>query len=65
MVYHYINGTPATYNEKASALTLSLFSAWICPECNTYLAKNSLICLNACHISVAEYRKFTQGLKYK
>lgn len=59
-----INGKPATFDDKQSEFMAEIFSAWKCPECGAYLAKGSLICLNACHLSAASLRNFQNGLAH-
>lgn len=58
----YINGKPAIKDQNPTDLTLDLFAPYRCPECNAHLAKDSLICLNACHLSAAANRRFQAGL---
>lgn len=62
----HINDKPATYDEgyaksPVGKLMGDVLSAWRCPECNACLAPSG-ICLNACHLSAASYRRFQQGL---
>ena len=58
----YINGKRAIRDGNPSEFTLKLFSQWRCPECDAHLAKDSTICLNACHLSAAANRRFQAGL---
>jgi len=64
----YINGKPAKRCEdpecclcKTSEMKDAL-SEWLCPECGSHLGKDTLICLNGCHLSAASFRRFQQGL---
>jgi hypothetical protein len=52
----YINGKKAVKSNKKPLL--DCLSEWCCPECGANLAKDSLICLNACHLSAASSRRF-------
>lgn len=52
----YINGKPAIWDDNPPLL--DCLSQWRCPECNSALSAEGLICLNACHLSAASYRCF-------
>ena len=64
----YINGKPAKKCEEKdccmcqSTAMKEALSEWLCPECGAHLGKTSLICLNACHLSAAAFRRFQNGL---
>lgn len=58
----YINGKPAIKDENVYPGFEDVFAPWRCPECNAFLSKDNLICLNACHLSVASFRRFQEGL---
>jgi len=52
----YINGKRAVKSDKKPLL--DCLSEWCCPECGANLSKETLICLNACHLSAASSRRF-------
>ena len=56
----WINGKPALLDENEPLL--DCFSRWLCPECDANLSADTLICLNACHLSAAADRRFRQAL---
>lgn len=56
----YINGKKAVKSDKKPFFDCQ--SEWLCPECGTNLTKDTLICLNACHLSAASYRRFNNLL---
>jgi hypothetical protein len=60
----HVNGKPAIPDDKVPGLVdgKPLFSQWRCPECNAHLSAESNICLNACHLSEAGYRRFQSGI---
>jgi hypothetical protein len=58
----YINGKPAIKDENVYAGFEDVYAPWRCPECNAFLSKEHLICLNACHLSAASFRRFQRGL---
>ncbi len=59
----FINGKPAIHNPENNSFK-DIFSDWQCPECGSYLSPEpALICLNACHLSAASYRRFHQQLR--
>jgi hypothetical protein len=58
----YINGQPATKCEEEDCFhTVLDLSDNICPDCHAHLAKNG-ICLNACHLTGAQFRTFQQEI---
>lgn len=54
----YINDKPAIWDPKPPLLAPAL-SQWRCPECDANLG-SELICLNACHLTAAQLRRFNQ-----
>ena len=56
----FINGKPAIWDEGEPLL--DCLSHWRCPECSAALSANGLICLNACHLSAASYKRFMNML---
>lgn len=60
----YINGKPALLDENPPVMVNGepLFSQYRCPECNAHLSAESQICLNACHLSAAAYRRLNTGI---
>lgn len=64
----FINGKPATKCEEKdccmcqSTAMKEALAPWMCPECGAHLGKSNLICLNACHMSAAAFRRFQNGL---
>lgn len=58
----YINGKPARYDPMSSDNPLrGALSDYRCPECNARLGVEHQICLNACHLTAASYRRFLGG----
>lgn len=57
----YINGKPAIWDVKEPLL--DSLSQWKCPECDAHLSAEGLICLNACHLSAAQFRRFQDQMR--
>lgn len=60
-----VNGKLATLDESIDMATdfmADVLSAYRCPECGARLSAEYLICLNACHLSVALHRRMNRGL---
>lgn len=59
----YINGKKAIWDGKSHIEGMGkVFSQYRCPECNAHLSVDSMICLNACHLSAASNRRFQAGI---
>ncbi len=63
----HINGKPASRcdcpaDSCPGVLMPGSQSPWLCPECGAHLSPSG-ICLNACHLTAAQLRKFEQGLR--
>lgn len=58
----FINGKPAILDtpEDKTVLLDGAFSEWRCPECNARLSGEGMICMNACHLSAASFRRFQE-----
>lgn len=52
----YINGKPAIWDERPPLI--DCLSHWRCPECSAALYADTLICLNACHLSTQDSVNF-------
>lgn len=57
----HINGKPAQPKPVMAGMEGAL-APWSCPECGANLSAELLICLNACHLSAASYKRFLSGL---
>jgi hypothetical protein len=62
----HINGKPAARCVDKSKCYCGLLgdavSEWKCPECGAHLSPSN-ICMNACHLSGAAYRRLQNGLR--
>lgn len=60
----HVNGKAAILDDKEPILINGqpLFSPYRCPECNAHLSAGTNICLNACHLSAAAYRRLQSGI---
>jgi hypothetical protein len=58
----YINGKRARLDrpkrDKKLELLDGAFSVYRCPECDARLSGKDMICLNACHLSAASFKRF-------
>lgn len=57
----FIHGEKAIWDEKKPLL--DCFSQWLCPKCKANLSADSLICLNACHLSDKSKARFHTVMK--
>lgn len=62
----HINGKPASrctceHEGCPAVLIPNALAPWLCPECGAHLAASG-ICLNACHLTAAQLRRFEQGM---
>lgn len=64
----FINGKPAEHctcaerGVEPDICTLyGCFIPYLCPECGAHLSKSG-ICLNACHLTAEQYRRFHNGI---
>jgi len=58
----FIHGVPAKAIENPTPTELEFFSPWRCPHCDAHLAREVFICLNLCHLTVPQMRKFQSKL---
>lgn len=54
----YIHGVPAKHDPHTSEFLRNISSEYRCPHCKAYLAVESYICLNLCHLTTPQYRDF-------
>lgn len=58
----YIHGVAAKHEPHESVWLKEISSEYRCPHCNSYLATDSYICLNLCHLTTPQYRNFQNKL---
>ncbi len=59
----YINDKPAIHDPlPPDDLWIGTLSDYRCPECNARLSAEHQICMNACHLNVAQFRRFMDDM---
>ena len=56
----YIHGQRAIWDENEPLI--DAFSQWRCPVCKANVSAESLICLNACHLSKESQEGFRKAM---